>query len=259
MPGPVVGIIANPVFRPIYGASSRTREAAITDRANIVLRILGASQQRSRRSRHDAGDGGRPQHVSRAMVRAGNAGDSRFPDSVPEMKDHWRGGRQRIRSAHDAPDGGFAIVVLGGDGTHRLSSECGNVRSRVSRPARKTPFRKTRTDDDRDGCRPRGDRCRASHRPLSLTIGKPEVTINGRTGDRPRRCQWCASVSSPNVRSGRPTGSANCSSRSASRQHRNVSISACSIRSTFVALRRRVIFEPPETALSPQARIHGSH
>ena len=131
MTGPIVGIIANPVSaRDIRRVISHAGNLQITDRANILLRVLaglaatGVSQVVM--MPENAGIHG---HLRRGLNRATNAGEARFP--ALELLDMAIGG--------DASDSATAarmmrqmnvgaIVVLGGDGTHRVViSECGDV------------------------------------------------------------------------------------------------------------------------------------
>jgi predicted polyphosphate/ATP-dependent NAD kinase len=131
MTGPIVGIIANPVSaRDIRRIVSHAGNLQITDRANILLRILaglaatGVSQVVMMPE-----NGGIYGHLRRGMDRAANAGEARFP--AVELLD--------MAVCGDASDSTTAarmmrrmnvaaIIVLGGDGTHRVVvSGCGNV------------------------------------------------------------------------------------------------------------------------------------
>ena len=128
---PVVGIIANPVSaRDIRRVISHAGNLQITDRANILLRILaglaatGISQVVM--MPENAGIYG---HLRRGLERAANAGEARFP--ALQLLD--------MTVCGDASDSAAAartmrkmnvgaIIVLGGDGTHRVVvSEAGNV------------------------------------------------------------------------------------------------------------------------------------
>ena len=131
MPGPVVGIIANPVSaRDIRRIIAHAGSLQITDRANIVLRILAGLAA--------AGVGevvmmpenaGIRLHLSRAMMRAKSAGEARFPElsflqmRVTSQAADSASAARLMRRMEVA-----AIIVLGGDGTHRVVvSECGSV------------------------------------------------------------------------------------------------------------------------------------
>lgn len=123
MTGPVVGIIANPVSaRDIRRIISHAGNLQITDRANILLRILaglaatGVAQVVM--MPENAGIYG---HLRRGLERATNAGEARFP--ALQLLD--------MRVCGDASDSATAarmmrkmnvgaIIVLGGDGTHRV-------------------------------------------------------------------------------------------------------------------------------------------
>ncbi|MDA9448344.1 ATP-NAD kinase family protein [Bradyrhizobium sp. CCBAU 21360] len=131
MSSPVVGIIANPVSaRDIRRVISHAGSLQITDRANIVLRILAglaaSGVDKVVMMPENAGIRG---HLARALNRAANVGRARFPDlSFLDM--HITGtamdsvnAARRMRQMDVA-----AIVVLGGDGTHRVViASCGNT------------------------------------------------------------------------------------------------------------------------------------
>ena len=131
MTGPIVGIIANPVSaRDIRRVISHAGNLQITDRANILLRVLaglaatGISQVVM--MPENAGIYG---HLRRGLDRAANAGEARFP--ALQLLDMAVGGHASdsataARMMRKMNVG--AIVVLGGDGTHRVViSECGDV------------------------------------------------------------------------------------------------------------------------------------
>ena len=128
---PVVGIIANPVSaRDIRRIVAYAGNLQITDRANIVLRLLaGLGAVGIERVLVMPENSGIRQHVVRGLERSSNLGEGRFPaveyldmpisagteDSVDAAR--------RMRAA-----GVAAIIVLGGDGTHRaVVSACGEV------------------------------------------------------------------------------------------------------------------------------------
>jgi predicted polyphosphate/ATP-dependent NAD kinase len=129
--GAVVGIVANPVSaRDIRRVIAHAGALQITDRANIVLRILtglaAAGVTDVVMMPENAGIRG---HLARAMTRAVNAGEARFPHLTfldmavaGDSSDSARAARMMRQM------GVGAIVVLGGDGTHRVVvSECGDV------------------------------------------------------------------------------------------------------------------------------------
>lgn len=127
---PIVGIIANPVSaRDIRRVVANASSLQIADRANILLRVLaalaacGVSQVLMMPER-----GGIAGHVVRGMARARVQG-GRFPGvswldmPVTGTAEDSRTAARMMRKAKAA-----AIVVLGGDGTHRaVVAQCGSV------------------------------------------------------------------------------------------------------------------------------------
>lgn len=128
---PVVGIIANPVSaRDIRRVVANAASLQIADRANIVLRVLAALRSCGitdvlMMPEH----GGIGRHVTRGLMRAAAHGDAPYPAvhalSMPvtgTVADTHRAAAE-LRRADVA-----AIVVLGGDGTHRaVAAHCGDV------------------------------------------------------------------------------------------------------------------------------------
>src|SRR6516164_4795951 len=128
---PVIGIIANPVSaRDIRRVVANAASLQIADRANIVLRVLAAL------AACGVADvlvmpesGGIRGHVVRGLERSYNQGEQRFPRVVfldmpvtGSVEDTRRAARL-MRAA-----GVAAMVVLGGDGTHRaVVAECGPI------------------------------------------------------------------------------------------------------------------------------------
>lgn len=128
---PVVGIVANPVSaRDIRRVVANATSLQIADRANILLRVLAAL--------HACGvrdvlmmpeNGGIRAHVERGMMRARSRGEDIYPAlhtvSMPvtgTVADTHRATAEMRRA------GVSALVVLGGDGTHRaVAAECGTV------------------------------------------------------------------------------------------------------------------------------------
>ncbi|CBS86096.1 ATP-NAD kinase family protein [Azospirillum lipoferum] len=128
---PVVGIVANPVSaRDIRRVVANATSLQIADRANILLRVLAAL--------HACGvrdvlmmpeNGGIRAHVERGMMRARARGEDIYPAlhtvSMPVTG--------TVADTHSATAemrraGVSALVVLGGDGTHRaVAAECGTV------------------------------------------------------------------------------------------------------------------------------------
>lgn len=129
--GPIVGVIANPVSaRDIRRVVANAASLQIADRANIVLRVLAALaacgiEHVVMMPEH----GGIRGHVMRGIERSRNQGETRFPHvthlDMPvtgTAEDSARAARLMHRA------GVAAIVVLGGDGTHRaVVKECGRV------------------------------------------------------------------------------------------------------------------------------------
>jgi predicted polyphosphate/ATP-dependent NAD kinase len=128
---PVVGIVANPVSaRDIRRVVANATSLQIADRANILLRVLAAL--------HACGvrdvlmmpeNGGIRAHVERGMMRARARGEDIYPALHPvsmpvtgTVADTHRATAEMRRA------GVSALVVLGGDGTHRaVAAECGTV------------------------------------------------------------------------------------------------------------------------------------
>lgn len=131
MSDPVVGIIANPISaRDIRRVISYAGGLQITERANMVLRILAgmaaAGVARTVIMPENAGLRG---HLMRALTRSRNAGEAHFPDIESlDMTVTGEAG-DSARAARMMRDMGVsAIVVLGGDGTHRVVvANCGDV------------------------------------------------------------------------------------------------------------------------------------
>lgn len=128
---PVVGIIANPVSaRDIRRVVANAANLQIADRANIVLRVLAAL--------HACGvttvlmmpeHGGIRGHVERGVTRARAHGDAPYPDIHPVPMPVTGTVADTHRAAAEMRRAGVAaIVVLGGDGTHRaVVAHCGAV------------------------------------------------------------------------------------------------------------------------------------
>jgi predicted polyphosphate/ATP-dependent NAD kinase len=128
--GPVVGIIANPVSaRDIRRVVSHAGNLQITDRANILLRVLAGLAASGVRNAVMMPEGaGIYGHLRRALSRAA-ADNARFPDlQLLAMKVTGEAGDSATAARMMSNMGVGAIVVLGGDGTHRVvASECGHT------------------------------------------------------------------------------------------------------------------------------------
>ncbi|MDF3808943.1 MULTISPECIES: NAD(+)/NADH kinase [Rhodopseudomonas] len=129
---PKVGIIANPISaRDIRRVVASANSVQIADRANIVLRTLAALAAAGIEDVVMMPErGGIAGHVLRGMARAVNQGESRFPRldfldmKVAGTVEDTRCAARMMAAAGDVA----AIIVLGGDGTHRaVVSECGAV------------------------------------------------------------------------------------------------------------------------------------
>lgn len=132
---PVVGIVANPVSaRDIRRVVANATSLQIADRANILLRVLAAL--------HACGirdvlmmpeNGGIRAHVERGMMRARGSSGSRGEDIYPALHPVAMPITGTVADTHRATAemrraGVSALVVLGGDGTHRaVAAECGTV------------------------------------------------------------------------------------------------------------------------------------
>lgn len=129
---PKVGIIANPVSaRDIRRVVASANGVQVADRANIVLRALAALAACGVEDVVMMPErGGIATHVIRGMERSNAQGEARFPRlthlAMPvtgTVADTRRAARL-MREAGDVA----AIIVLGGDGTHRaVVAECGAV------------------------------------------------------------------------------------------------------------------------------------
>lgn len=128
---PVVGIVANPVSaRDIRRVVANAAGLQVTDRANILLRVLAALRACGVADVLMMPEkGGIRTHVERGVTRAHAHGEDLYPAihavAMPvtgTVADTHRAARE-MRLA-----GVSAIVVLGGDGTHRaVAAECGAV------------------------------------------------------------------------------------------------------------------------------------
>ena len=128
---PLVGIIANPVSASdIRRVVANASTLQVTDRANIVLRVLSALASCGITNVLMMPEkSGIRRHITRAYERAANLKEDIFPqlnhirmDITSTVEDTLLATR-KMREA-----GCAAIVVLGGDGTHRaVVSQCGDI------------------------------------------------------------------------------------------------------------------------------------
>ncbi len=129
--GSDIGIIANPVSaRDIRRVIANATALQITDRANIVLRVLSCVKTCGVDKVYMMPEnGGIRHHVRRGIDRAENQGLKHFP--VLEYLDYKISGTvdDTFKGARMMKELGVAaIVVLGGDGTHRaVVTSCGDV------------------------------------------------------------------------------------------------------------------------------------
>ncbi len=129
--GSAIGIIANPVSaRDIRRVIANATALQITDRANIVLRVLSCVKACGVDKVYMMPEnGGIRHHVRRGIDRAENQGLKHFPaieyldyKISGTVDDTFKAGRLMNEK------GVAAIVVLGGDGTHRaVVTACGDV------------------------------------------------------------------------------------------------------------------------------------
>ncbi len=129
--GSAIGIIANPVSaRDIRRVIANATALQITDRANIVLRVLSCVKACGVDKVYMMPEnGGIRHHVRRGIDRAENQGLKHFP--TLEYLDYKISGTvdDTFKGARLMKEMGVAaIVVLGGDGTHRaVVTSCGDV------------------------------------------------------------------------------------------------------------------------------------
>ena len=119
---PVVGIIANPVSaRDIRRIVAHAGNMQITERANIVLRLLaGLGAVGIEQVLIMPETAGIRQHVMRGLQRSANLGETRFPAIEYLNMPISSSSQDSINATHRMRDAGVsAIIVLGGDGTHR--------------------------------------------------------------------------------------------------------------------------------------------
>ena len=126
-----VGIIANPISaRDIRRVISNATSLQIADRANILLRILASLRFFGiKEVLMMPENGGIRGHVNRGLRQAENRGEARFPAvTYLDMPVTASAEDSRLAAGLMAEQGVRAIVVLGGDGTHRaVAAACGQV------------------------------------------------------------------------------------------------------------------------------------
>lgn len=126
---PKVGVIANPISgRDIRRIVAKANSLQVADRANILVRALaglaacGVEEVTMMPER-----GGVAGHVLRQLARSANRGEARFPRlSLLDMPVTGTVEDSRLAARIMSLQGVAAIIVLGGDGTHRVvAAECG--------------------------------------------------------------------------------------------------------------------------------------
>ncbi|MBM3519185.1 MAG: acetoin catabolism protein X [Alphaproteobacteria bacterium] len=129
--GVTIGIIANPVSaRDIRRVIANATALQVTDRANIVLRVLACLKACGvNHVLMMPENGGIRHHVRRGIDRAESQRTGEFPHLAHLDWKITGTVADTIRAAGEMKDRGVAaIIVLGGDGTHRaVVSACGDV------------------------------------------------------------------------------------------------------------------------------------
>lgn len=128
---PLVGIVANPVSaRDIRRVIANATSLQITDRANIVLRVLACLRSCGVTDVLMMPEkGGIRGHVQRGLQRSANRGDEQFP-AVRYVDMPVTGTvDDTVRAVAAMREQGVsALVVLGGDGTHRaVAMACADI------------------------------------------------------------------------------------------------------------------------------------
>lgn len=131
MAGPVVGIIANPLSaRDIRRVVAHAGGLQTADRASIVICILaGLAASGVDQVIMMPDNVGLSAHLLRAMARIGRTGEAAFPElRFLEMKVTGEAADSATAARRMREIDVAAIIVLGGDGTHRVVvSQCGKV------------------------------------------------------------------------------------------------------------------------------------
>ncbi|MBP2298124.1 ATP-NAD kinase family protein [Azospirillum picis] len=128
---PVVGIVANPVSaRDIRRVVANATSLQIADRANILLRVLAALRACGVQDvLMMPENGGIRAHVERGVMRAKSRGEDIYPSLHPVAMPVTGTVADTHRATVEMRRAGVAaLVVLGGDGTHRaVAADCGTV------------------------------------------------------------------------------------------------------------------------------------
>jgi len=128
---PLVGIVANPVSASdIRRIVSNASTLQVTDRANIILRVLSALRSCGVKDVLMMPEkSGIRRHISRAYERAVNLNEDIFPELHVVRQDITSTVRDTLLATAAMREAGCKIIiVLGGDGTHRaVVSQCGDI------------------------------------------------------------------------------------------------------------------------------------
>jgi predicted polyphosphate/ATP-dependent NAD kinase len=131
MSPPLVGIIANPVSaRDIRRIISHAGNMPISDRANVILRLMaGMAATGVSNVVMMPEKSGICGYLNRDLKRATKQGKTCFPDlDILDMPVTGKAVDSSLAANIMSKMGVAAIVVLGGDGTHRVVvRECGNI------------------------------------------------------------------------------------------------------------------------------------
>lgn len=126
-----VGIIANPYSaRDIRRVVADASGMQLAERANIILRVLAGLFARGVAQVVMMPDkAGLFQYVLRGLTRSQNQGSARYPELIPlDMSVRGTAEDSQFAAAQMRARGVSAIVVLGGDGTHRaVVASCGSL------------------------------------------------------------------------------------------------------------------------------------
>lgn len=126
-----VGVIANPISgRDIRRIVAKANNLQVADRANILLRALaGLAACGVRDVVMMPERGGLAGHVLRQLAQTSRRGDERFPRlTLLDMPVTGTAEDSRRAARLMAREDIAAIIVLGGDGTHRIvAAECGAI------------------------------------------------------------------------------------------------------------------------------------
>lgn len=128
---PIVGIIANPVSaRDIRRIISHAGNMTITDRANVVLRLMaGMAATGVEKVVMMPENSGICRHLVRDLDRASKQGQNSFPQlEILDMPVSGKAADSALAARKMQELGVATIIVLGGDGTHRVvAGECGDI------------------------------------------------------------------------------------------------------------------------------------